>query len=106
MLMTMMSNGGIGGGVASAIARAVGAGRVRDADALVGHTVLVATVFGALFTAVFMGGGPFLYAALGGRGRELIVYHQRPQLNALGASLDHITGSSRCSGYSSRVFHR
>jgi len=31
MLMTMMSNGGIGGGVASAIARAIGAGRMRDA---------------------------------------------------------------------------
>jgi Na+-driven multidrug efflux pump len=28
MLMTMMSNGGIGGGVASAIARALGGGRI------------------------------------------------------------------------------
>jgi len=36
MLMTMMSNGGIGGGVSSAVARAIGAGRVRDAEAL-GH---------------------------------------------------------------------
>src|SRR5215470_4093455 len=34
MLMTMMSNGGIGGGVASAVARAIGAGRMDDADAL------------------------------------------------------------------------
>jgi hypothetical protein len=39
MLMTMMSNGGIGGGVASAIARAIGAGRMRDAEALMGHSV-------------------------------------------------------------------
>ncbi len=37
MLMTMMSNGGIGGGVASAIARAIGAGRMRDAEALMGQ---------------------------------------------------------------------
>jgi Na+-driven multidrug efflux pump len=32
MLMTMMSNGGIGGGVASAVARAIGAGRMEDAQ--------------------------------------------------------------------------
>ena len=32
MLMTMMSNGGMGGGVSSAIARARGAGRTQDAD--------------------------------------------------------------------------
>jgi putative MATE family efflux protein len=71
MLMTMMSNGGIGGGVASAIARAVGAGRMRDADALVSHTVVVAIVFGVLFTAAFLGGGPTLYAALGGQDEVL-----------------------------------
>ena len=35
MLMTMMSNGGLGSGVASAVARAIGAGRKDDADALV-----------------------------------------------------------------------
>src|SRR5207248_9246497 len=34
MLMTMMSNGGIGGGVSSAVARALGAGRGADAQAL------------------------------------------------------------------------
>ena len=38
MLMTMMSNGGIGGGVASAIARAIGAGRMGDAEALMSGT--------------------------------------------------------------------
>src|SRR5215472_11994249 len=34
MLMVTMSAGGIGGGIASAIARALGAGRRADADAL------------------------------------------------------------------------
>ncbi len=42
MLMQMMSNGGIGGGVSSAIARALGAGRNGDADALVLHAIVVA----------------------------------------------------------------
>src|ERR1700759_5627626 len=37
MLMTTMSNGGLGRGVASAIARAIVAGRQQDADSLVFH---------------------------------------------------------------------
>src|SRR5215475_8412913 len=40
MMMTMMSNGGFGSGVASAVARAVGAGNSKDADALVFHAVI------------------------------------------------------------------
>ena len=67
MLMTMMANGGIGGGVASAIARAVGAGRQDDADALAWHAMILAVVFGALFTAGAIVLGPRLYGALGGR---------------------------------------
>ena len=71
MLMTMMSNGGIGGGVASAIARAIGAGRMRDADALVTHTVIIAVVCGAVFTAAALIEGPVLYRTLGGSGEVL-----------------------------------
>src|ERR1700742_3638261 len=51
MMMTMMSNGGLGSGVASSVARAVGADRKADADALVFHAVLLAIVVGAIFTA-------------------------------------------------------
>ncbi|MGH3426596.1 MAG: MATE family efflux transporter [Mycobacteriales bacterium] len=47
ILMGTMSNGGIGGGVSSAVARAIGAGRQADADALVLHTVIVALAFGS-----------------------------------------------------------
>ena len=71
MLMTMMSNGGIGGGVASAIARAIGAGRMRDAEALMGHSVVIAVAFGAVFTAAILGAGEALFSALGGRGEVL-----------------------------------
>jgi Na+-driven multidrug efflux pump len=46
MLMTMMSNGGIGRGIASAVARAVGAGRRQDADALLVHALILAIGFG------------------------------------------------------------
>ena len=65
MLMTMMSNGGIGGGVSSAIARAIGAGRKDDADRLVAHALALAVAFGALFTLAAWIGAPALFRALG-----------------------------------------
>jgi putative MATE family efflux protein len=71
MLMTMMSNGGLGSGVASAVARAVGAGRREDADALVFHALVLAVIFGALFSIGAISGGPALYRALGGQGEAL-----------------------------------
>src|ERR1700761_6469085 len=67
MLMTMMSNGGLGSGVASAVARATGAGRKDDADALVLHAMVIAVVVGAIFTIGTHWGGPALYRSLGGR---------------------------------------
>ena len=71
MLMTMMSNGGLGSGVASSVARAVGAGRREDADALLFHAVMLAIIVGSLFTAGTILGGPLLYGALGGKGEAL-----------------------------------
>src|SRR5262245_59341821 len=57
MLMTMMSNGGIGGGVSSAVARALGAGRRHDAEALAAHAVVLGLAFGALHSlGVWIGG--------------------------------------------------
>jgi putative MATE family efflux protein len=71
MLMTMMSNGGLGSGVASSVARAVGAGRHSDADALLFHAVVLAVIFGGLFTLGATLGGPALFRALGGSGDAL-----------------------------------
>jgi putative MATE family efflux protein len=71
MLMQMMSNGGIGGGVSSAVARALGANRGDDAQALVWHAVLLACGFGLLFTAGTIAGGPGLYRAMGGTDETL-----------------------------------
>jgi putative MATE family efflux protein len=71
MLMTMMSNGGIGGGVAASVARALGAGRRADADALVTHAIVLALAFGALFTLAALLGGPAIYSALGAHGAAL-----------------------------------
>jgi putative MATE family efflux protein len=71
MLMQMMSNGGIGGGVSSAIARALGANRRADADALLWHAMILAGAFGFVFTAAAILGGPFLYRTMGGSGETL-----------------------------------
>src|SRR5258708_12824536 len=46
MLMTMMSNGGIGGGVSSAVARALGAKRRGDARGLGFHALIISILFG------------------------------------------------------------
>src|SRR6266403_42634 len=66
MLMQTMSAGGMGVGIASAIARALGGGRRRDADALVLHGLLIALAFAAAFTVGMLWGGPALYRAMGG----------------------------------------
>jgi Na+-driven multidrug efflux pump len=49
MLMQMLSAGSMGGGISSAIARALGAGRRAEADALVFHALAIAVSFGLLF---------------------------------------------------------
>src|SRR5215468_8771 len=71
MLMQMMSAGAIGGGMSSAIARALGAGRRADADALALHALIIGLVFGLVFTIALILGGEPLYAAMGGSGGSL-----------------------------------
>lgn len=71
MLMQMMSAGAMGGAIASAVARALGAGRRDDADALVLHALCVAIGFGLLFTVALLLGGAWLYRSMGGRGPAL-----------------------------------
>jgi MATE family, multidrug efflux pump len=71
MLMQTMSAGGMGGGVASAIARALGRGRSAQANALVVHALVIAGAFGIAFTLTLGLGGPALYRAMGGGGGVL-----------------------------------
>ena len=71
MLMQMTSAGAMGGGIASAIARALGARRRDDADSLVLHAILIALGFGLVFTLALLLGGRWLYALMGGTGASL-----------------------------------
>jgi putative MATE family efflux protein len=71
MLMQMTSAGAMGGGIASSIARALGARRRGDADALVWHAVVIAIGFGLCFTLALLAGGRWLYGVMGGSGAAL-----------------------------------
>ncbi len=71
MLMQQMANFSMGGAMAGAVARAIGAGRREDAAALAVHGLIIALVVAALFSAIFLTAGPAIYRALGGSGAIL-----------------------------------
>ncbi len=71
MMMQMLSGGAMGGGISSAIARALGGRRHDDADALVLHAIIVNGALGVMFSALVLAFGPSLYRALGGDGGSL-----------------------------------
>lgn len=71
MLTQMMSAGAMGGGVSSAVSRALGAGDIGRARALALHAAVIGTVAGLLYSVVFLVFGPALYRLLGGSGEVL-----------------------------------
>lgn len=71
MVTMTMSGGAMGGGVTSAIARALGARDDDRASALALHALMIAVCFGLTFMLVMLTFGGYLLALLGGRGRVL-----------------------------------
>ena len=71
MMMQMFSAGAMGGGISSAIARALGAGKREQADALVLHALVINLAIGAAFSAAVLIFGRPLYRLLGGEGASL-----------------------------------
>ena len=76
MLMQMLSSGAMGGGVSSAIGRALGAGDLDSAQSLARHAVVIALTAGAGFTLLFLAGGDALYRMLGASGAVLQQAHR------------------------------
>jgi putative MATE family efflux protein len=70
-LMMNMANGGMGGGVASALARTIGAGRLEDARALVLHALLLGLACALVFTIFAWTALPVVFRWLGGTGPVL-----------------------------------
>jgi len=72
VILTMtMSGGAMGGGVASAIARAIGAGDIDRASTLAAHALLIGIGLGLVFMLGMLIFGPTLLELLGGRGNVL-----------------------------------
>ncbi|MBS0642396.1 MAG: MATE family efflux transporter, partial [Proteobacteria bacterium] len=71
MLMQMISAGSMGGGISSAVARALGSGRREDAQALVWHALIINGTLGLICTIGVLSFGEPLYRALGGEGASL-----------------------------------
>lgn len=71
MLMQMFSAGAMGGGVSSAISRALGAGQPERARALAVHALCIGSAMGIVFTVLLWTAGPLLYRSLGGRDEVL-----------------------------------
>ena len=71
MLLQMTSAGAMGGGVSSAVARALGAGNRNAARKLVAHGLVIGLGGGLAFTILLLGFGRELYGLLGGRGAPL-----------------------------------
>jgi len=67
MLVLQSTNSGMGLGVSSAVARAIGAGKPERANALVFHAFLLALAVGAIFSTIMLLGGPYLFRAMGGQ---------------------------------------
>ena len=67
IVLTMMG-GGIGSGIATAVARALGAGRQGDADSVAEHAFLLAAGFSLLLTLGLVGGAPALCRWMGATG--------------------------------------
>jgi putative MATE family efflux protein len=71
MLTQMMSAGAMGGGVSSAISRALGAGKRERAATLALHAAMIGACAGLFFTAMMLIFGRAFYTLLGGRGGVL-----------------------------------
>jgi putative MATE family efflux protein len=71
MLFQMISAGAMGGGILSAIARALGADDKPAANGLVWHALALALGCGLATTALMIGAGAKLYAVMGGQGASL-----------------------------------
>lgn len=71
MLVLQTTNSGMGAGVTSAVARALGAGKRDRADELVFHALLLALALGVIFSTLMLLTAPFIFGWMGGRNEML-----------------------------------
>ena len=71
MFQMMLSGGAMGGGVSSAVSRALGAGSPARANALAVHALWIGLSAGTLYMTLMLTFGEAIFATLGGRGKAL-----------------------------------
>jgi putative MATE family efflux protein len=72
MLILQTTNSGMGAGVSSAVARALGANNRERADDLAFHALLLALAFAAIFSTAMLLAAPYLFGWMGGRDKMLM----------------------------------
>jgi putative MATE family efflux protein len=72
MLVLQTTNSGMGAGVSSAVARALGAGKRDRADELVFHALLLALALGVIFSILMLLTAPYIFGWMGGRDAMLL----------------------------------
>jgi putative MATE family efflux protein len=87
MLMQMISAGSMGGGISSAVARALGGGRRDDAAALIWHAIIINGVLGLACCGFMLAYGPSVYRALGAEGPSLAAALQYSNVIYAGAAV-------------------
>ena len=90
MLQMMLSGGAMGGGVSSAVSRALGAGDTARANALAVHALWIGLGAGVMTSLLMLSFGPAVYAGLGGRGEALaqaVAYSNVAFLGSIGVWL-------------------
>jgi putative MATE family efflux protein len=70
-LFAAISQGSVGGGFVSAIARTLGRGRQDEASEFAWYAIFLAVPLGVLTTVLVIGCGPFFYTAMGAEGASL-----------------------------------
>ena len=107
MLQQMLSGGAVGGGVSSAISRALGAGDEQRASSLAFQAVIIGVAFGAISTIAMMGFGEPVYRLLGGRDAaltsEALIYSNVVFFGAVGIWLTNMLAAVIRAGGNMRV---
>jgi putative MATE family efflux protein len=96
MLQMMLSAGAMGGGVSSAISRALGAGDKARADALATHALWIGLAAGLTVTLTMLVFGPALFRLIGGEGpalRQATAFASVAFLGSAGVWLTNLLGA-------------
>ena len=88
MLFVMITAGAMGGGILSAVSRALGSGRADDANALAWQSVWIALALGIVTTIVMLALGHALYSAMRGQSEALVKVNVHRGLRKLSALIE------------------